>query len=474
MAYGSSLTLPSSPVVPSDAEPVGNNNVLYMNRECLKQEEELLPKGEVENSISSEDIPDKNGSTDMENNNLEVPCSEDAAHVNLVDLAPEPLFSIPVQIGHASYKALVDTGASHCLIQESCMEGLAVERIPQENCTLVGLGGVAITSLYAVEVTLTIQSLQFKVGFLVMPSRSIKHSLILGTDFFSQYRVTVDVSHHRLSSSEPGGTWDMYFKESITTICRDVPIYCLEDVTIKHTKPTLVEVQFADHLRLEGDLYFEGDFGSALGEKFGAEPGILSLGSGKASVLVFVKPDVLKDKVLKRGTKLGMVSTIVDIYPVDAQETTENSKVKTLIQEQVELGNLTEGQAKQVRDLMNRRSAAISCYEGDIGWAGVTEHYIELHDSTPLRQKPRQFPEPIAREIERQCQELVDMDILEYSRSPWSSPVVSIRKPDGTLRLCVDYRKLNQVTKADRFPVPNMNDLVFGLHENHFSLRLIS
>ena len=83
--------------------------------------------------------------------------------------------------------------------------------------------------------------------------------------------------------------------------------------------------------------------------------------------------------------------------------------------------------------------------------------------TTPIRQRPRRFPEPVAQKIERQCEELRELDIIEYSRSPWSSPVVPVRKKDNSIRLCVDYRQLNRVTKADRFPLPNMSELVYGL-----------
>ena len=100
----------------------------------------------------------------------------------------------------------------------------------------------------------------------------------------------------------------------------------------------------------------------------------------------------------------------------------------------------------------------------DIGCAGVTKHRIELYDDTPIRQKPRRFPEPVAREIERQCEDLRRLNVLDYSKSPFSAPIVPIRKKNGQIRLCIDYRELNKVTKPDRFPIPNMSDLVYGLN----------
>ncbi|BBN69129.1 transposable element gene [Prunus dulcis] len=63
------------------------------------------------------------------------------------------------------------------------------------------------------------------------------------------------------------------------------------------------------------------------------------------------------------------------------------------------------------------------------------------------------------RELKIQLQELVDLGFIRPSVSPWGAPVLFVRKKDGTMRLCIDYRQLNKVTIRNRYPLPRIDDL---------------
>ena len=90
----------------------------------------------------------------------------------------------------------------------------------------------------------------------------------------------------------------------------------------------------------------------------------------------------------------------------------------------------------------------------------LTEMSIEMGDATPKRQSVRSVPFALRQEVAKQLAKMQKEGVIQPSSSPWASAIVLVRKKDGGLRICVDHRQLNSVTKLDTFPLPRIDDLL--------------
>ena len=106
---------------------------------------------------------------------------------------------------------------------------------------------------------------------------------------------------------------------------------------------------------------------------------------------------------------------------------------------------------------------------------GITHkmtHRIRTTDCIPIRQKPYRIPQAYREEVLKELEEMEKQGIIEKSESEWASPLVIVTKKDGGVRLCVDYRKLNQETKFDAYPMPRIEELLDEIGKAKFITTL--
>ena len=129
----------------------------------------------------------------------------------------------------------------------------------------------------------------------------------------------------------------------------------------------------------------------------------------------------------------------------------------------INLTDLSEVQLCKVRALLDRYGHSVSRSDLDLGLTGTVQHKIDVQGSEPVKQRYHRVLGPLKHEVEEQLGELERKGIIEQSDSPWSSPLVPVRKKNGQVRICLDYRLLNDRSRLDSFPLPNMVDMLSAL-----------
>ena len=181
-----------------------------------------------------------------------------------------------------------------------------------------------------------------------------------------------------------------------------------------------------------------------------------------------------EDKLLKGGTVLARMFPVYD-EDVQVMRVAESSVESDAVQSDDGLPEhlwdilercsalLAEGEIEEVVKLLTEYQDVFSAGEYDIGRTGLIRHRIGTPGARPRRQTLRRTSPEQRAEIERQVKELKERDLIRPSDSAWASPVVLVGKKDGSKRLCIDYRKLNEVTEKDAYPLPRIDDSLDAL-----------
>ena len=105
---------------------------------------------------------------------------------------------------------------------------------------------------------------------------------------------------------------------------------------------------------------------------------------------------------------------------------------------------------------------------GELERTTATSHSIDTADHPPARQPPRRIPFSLRGKVYELVQDMLVQGVIVPSTNPWASPIVLVAKKDGTTRFCVDYRKLNAITKLDVYPLPVIDDSLDLLADTKF------
>ncbi|KAL5475730.1 hypothetical protein EMCRGX_G025580 [Ephydatia muelleri] len=185
---------------------------------------------------------------------------------------------------------------------------------------------------------------------------------------------------------------------------------------------------------------------------------------------------------LHQGTRIGILQQLhesqVHVSAVTPTETSSidpaqpasvcGEKLKILKQLLDASGStlLTEDQKEAFKSLVLQYADIFFCREDNLGHTSKLCHSIDTGSAPPIRQHVRRIPPAQRTLVKDLLDDMLHKDIIQPSQSPWASPIVLARKKDGSVRFCADYRKVNEVTRKDAYPLPQINDTLETLSDS--------
>ena len=127
------------------------------------------------------------------------------------------------------------------------------------------------------------------------------------------------------------------------------------------------------------------------------------------------------------------------------------------------LEGLTEEQKKAAVSLLVEQQDAFAKDDDDVGSIPDLELNINLKDKTPVQKNYVAVPRPLYPEVKSYIEDLLNRKFIKKSTSPYSSPVVCVRKKNKILHLCIDYRSLNVKTIPNHHPIPKIQEALDSL-----------
>ncbi|UYV83760.1 K02A2.6-like, partial [Cordylochernes scorpioides] len=286
----------------------------------------------------------------------------------------------------------------------------------------------------------------------------IKDDCLIGLDVLRKFGFSIDFQENVLKIAG----------EEIPLVCsrssatnKVLKVILKSDVKIPPRSECILEGRLTASLGVPQLLIVEEN-----GQEFGQKGLLLArtlCKSDQSNIPIRVVNLLDSAKTLGKGTEIAIAEPVTNVAHCTTVENLDKSPCSSLIPGHLQelLEGTREGlnwiQQKKLEHLLCQYEDVFATSPKDVGRTNVTQHRIDTGGATPVKQLPRRLPMTRRDEVAKLIEEMAEQDVIEPSSSPWASPVVLVKKKDGSTRFCVDYRRLNDLTKKDSYPLPRID-----------------
>lgn len=386
-------------------------------------------------------------------------------------------YHVPVNIHGKLFNGLVDTGATITMAASSLLDAVPSLydslRAPSVG-PVTGVSGTQLELIGEVWVPICVGNLvSAPHRILVVEDRSERFPFILGLDFLDKYRFSIDCVDRTLKYQLPNSDPAIIKLKVTQQLCQNYKVSCVQRVDIQPRTRKMIEVKVCN---LPNDC--EGCVEPIL---FRGSPLLLarSLNLVRNGITLVEVVNPAEESVrVEKDQKLASFFPTVPVSAVAASPSegrdSRDSECSTWFD--LSSTDLDNKQKRLVGEFLHDYSDVIGKDELDMGSTTTVSHKIDVQGADPIKQRYRRFHGNLRSEINDEIDKLLRKGIIEPSSSAWASPLVPVRKKNGNLRICVDFRAVNSKTRKDSFPLPNLSDAVSQFKGNQYfsSLDLLA
>ena len=365
-------------------------------------------------------------------------------------------YCLILNLGNLKLAALLDTGATVSIIDTKILKKipqLQNQLKPKRVSAINGLGGSPVSVLGEIDCHFELGSkdngISLEPHTLHAVDAHLSVPVILGVDFLQKNKIIIDTSANRILMRNSKNKL-VELPTNIRMYGSSCNIYNCHTEILQPGECKLVRVKLDGNITEQGCIV-PTDAGKIMSWRLAGSVNSTQDGVTFGEFVNFSNEPVY----LNKGIKVGKWQPICYVASAgdecaDVEELFELLKIDEL--------SLEEGQRNALKELITTYKDVFSNNDEELGYCDTILHSIDVGDSPPVRQRYRRLHPPIRDEVNKELSKMERQGLIEKSTSPWCSPLVPVKKKNGKIRICIDYRKLNSVTKMNSYPLPNIED----------------
>lgn len=367
-----------------------------------------------------------------------------------------------VTVNDQTLEAYIDFGSECTLMNKTNADMLNLPKTFDGLPLIRGFGHSFVTPLYKSNILLRVDEVEAEVAVLIVDDVQMPTDMIVGQNFTELPCVTV------LKDSQKLTFYKCPLYNSFSCNDPNLKLHTADSVNVLKIKvvPIYVEPAFT------GDIYVEGYSTVEPGREYCLLEGAYHISNGIGEVVV--------SNLSHQAITLQKNVLIARATPFIEQKTCQMNRIQVgasslepLNKREIQTGaELSTTQTDRLYELLQKYRDCFAVKLEEIGCVIDVEMEIELMDNKPIVYRPYRLSHAERETVRKTVDELLQLDIIQESKSNYASPILMVRKKTGEQRLCVDFRALNNKTVKDRFPLPLIDDQVSNLSGNIFFTTL--